>query len=97
MTASPRSHRWRCQSRFDHASCTVHGLLGFLLFSSTRALPCGHSYCRQCLQQRCQLATRDRSMVPAQCCSREMPDELIREVLTESELGIYKRFLCERN
>lgn len=36
-------------------------------------------------------------MMPAQCCSREMPDELIQEVLTESEFVIYKRLVRERN
>ncbi|ELR05191.1 hypothetical protein VC83_01825 [Pseudogymnoascus destructans] len=47
--------------------------------------PCGHEYCRDCLQDLVKAAITDQSLFPPRCCRQPIPLETIRSLLT-SEL-----------
>ena len=54
---------------------------------------CSHNYCRDCLQNRFNVATVDESMFPPQCCNRAMDLDTCRLFLTPDIVG---RFLAKK-
>lgn len=59
-------------------------------------LPCGDTYCIDCIRRRCRLGLENSSNLPADCCKREIPIDYVREALTSIEFVNYERFLNER-
>lgn len=63
-----------------------------------RVTACGHYYCQPCLRRMCRLALADRALVPLRCCKKELPDDYVREVLTDaSEYEKYRKILLEKD
>ncbi len=52
-----------------------------LFFDVARA-PCGHEYCRTCLQNLFQASMTDEALFPARCCRQPIPLETVRVFLT---------------
>ncbi|KAH0430925.1 IBR domain-containing protein [Colletotrichum camelliae] len=49
------------------------------------SLPCGHTYCADCLSIMIQQATTDESKMPPRCCTQPIPGSIIQKILTREE------------
>ena len=54
--------------------------------------PCTHHYCSPCLKTHCEMTLRDRSLIPLKCCESALPDDWIKEALTEDQYAKYASF-----
>ncbi|KIJ59182.1 hypothetical protein HYDPIDRAFT_101186 [Hydnomerulius pinastri MD-312] len=59
-----------CADAFEDADC-LHA-------------PCLHYFCRQCLMNMAEAANRDESLLPLQCCHKQLPTETFLQFLPES-------------
>ncbi|KUI73469.1 putative E3 ubiquitin-protein ligase ARI10 [Cytospora mali] len=48
-------------------------------------LPCGHTYCGNCLRIMINQSTTDESKMPPRCCTQPIPGTIIRPLLTRDE------------
>ncbi|KAF4480694.1 hypothetical protein CGGC5_v011127 [Colletotrichum fructicola Nara gc5] len=53
--------------------------------SDLHSLPCGHTYCADCLGIMIQQATTDESKMPPRCCTQPIPGSIIQKILTREE------------
>ncbi|KAJ9155251.1 RBR-type E3 ubiquitin transferase [Pleurostoma richardsiae] len=48
-------------------------------------LPCGHTYCTECLRTMINHAIKDESHMPPRCCAQPIPATLVKAVLSREE------------
>ncbi|KAJ2989133.1 hypothetical protein NUW58_g3624 [Xylaria curta] len=48
-------------------------------------LPCGHSYCQDCLRIMIHQATTEESDMPPRCCTQPIPSSIIKSILSREE------------
>ncbi|TYZ66472.1 hypothetical protein PybrP1_011312 [[Pythium] brassicae (nom. inval.)] len=66
--------------------------------SELRVMACGHRFCRECVRRMSRLALGDRTLVPLQCCQKELPIDYIYEALpAAADRATYARFLQEKS
>ncbi|KAH7358386.1 IBR domain-containing protein [Plectosphaerella cucumerina] len=53
--------------------------------SALHCLPCGHTYCGECLRFMIQQATTDESKFPPRCCTQPIPSSIIKSVVNRQE------------
>jgi len=52
--------------------------------------PCSHYYCRDCLRDLTEAATRDESLFPLRCCQQAFPVETLNHHITPSLLSLFR-------
>ncbi|KAJ4398334.1 hypothetical protein N0V85_006304 [Neurospora sp. IMI 360204] len=50
-----------------------------------QTLPCGHTYCQNCLAVMINQSTTDESKMPPRCCTQPIPSSIIKTILTREE------------
>ncbi|KAK3395481.1 hypothetical protein B0T20DRAFT_36071 [Sordaria brevicollis] len=50
-----------------------------------QTLPCGHTYCQNCLAVMINQSTTDESKMPPRCCTQPIPSAIIKTILTREE------------
>lgn len=101
-TVSEPHHHTKCESSLSPSTIPATKLqpcqccFNQITEREARVLPCHHVYCVACVATCCVLALKDRSKVPARCCSVEFPVEYVHEVLSTSEFKKYERFVRDR-
>lgn len=58
--------------------------------SDVLRMPCGDNYCRECLSELFQLATRDESMFPPRCCQQVIPLQLVKLYLSSTLIHTFE-------
>ena len=58
-------------------------------------LPCGHTFCKGCVQGLFQAAVNDHSLLPVKCCGKRVDQRLRRVVLTLDECDQFETALEE--
>ncbi|TEA20413.1 putative E3 ubiquitin-protein ligase ariadne-2 [Colletotrichum sidae] len=53
--------------------------------TALHSLPCGHTYCADCLSIMIQQATTDESKMPPRCCTQPIPGSIIQKILDREE------------
>jgi hypothetical protein len=53
----------------------------FKLLAALHNLPCGHTYCTECLRVMIDQATTDESKMPPRCCTQPIPSGIIKTLL----------------
>ncbi|KAK1493128.1 IBR domain-containing protein [Colletotrichum tamarilloi] len=53
--------------------------------NALHSLPCGHTYCAECLSIMIQQATTDESKMPPRCCTQPIPGSIIQRILNREE------------
>lgn len=48
-------------------------------------LPCGHTYCGECLKVMVQQSTTDELKFPPRCCTQPIPSSVLKDLLNQSE------------
>ncbi|KAI3392176.1 hypothetical protein diail_6094 [Diaporthe ilicicola] len=54
-----------------------------------QTLPCGHTYCANCLRIMIEQSTTDESKMPPRCCTQPIPGATIRNLLTRDEQQLF--------
>lgn len=57
----------------------------FAKTESIQRLPCGHSYCSNCLRIMAKQASVDESKMPPRCCAQPIPGHIVKAVLANSK------------
>ncbi|EFQ26574.1 IBR domain-containing protein [Colletotrichum graminicola] len=53
--------------------------------NSLHGLPCGHTYCAECLSIMIQQSTTDESKMPPRCCTQPIPGPIVQKILSREE------------
>ncbi|KAI9050661.1 hypothetical protein LZ554_005817 [Drepanopeziza brunnea f. sp. 'monogermtubi'] len=62
---------------------------------SLQRLPCGHSYCDNCLHILISQATGDESKMPPRCCTQAIPSAVIKSVLTKEQQQLFMKSVLQ--
>jgi hypothetical protein len=54
-------------------------------------IQCGHAYCVECLRNLFKASMQDESLMPPRCCQKEIPIDLAKLTLNETEYFNAKR------
>lgn len=58
-------------------------------------VPCGDTYCFDCLKSLFLRATKDETLFPPRCCSKDVPFDLIKEALNTEEMEMVTNAVFE--
>ncbi|WQF80458.1 Putative Zinc finger, RING-type, E3 ubiquitin ligase RBR family, TRIAD [Colletotrichum destructivum] len=59
-------------------------------FTDVACCPCGHEYCRTCLEALVEMSLTDESLFPPRCCSKSIPIEDNRTFLPSKLIGQFR-------
>ncbi|THZ79525.1 hypothetical protein D6C84_07845 [Aureobasidium pullulans] len=68
-----------------------------LAFERSYVNPCGHGYCRKCINRLIKIGLRDVTLWPPSCCKSEMPIESIKHLLKPSFVPLVSTRQLEMN
>ncbi|KAF6834277.1 IBR domain-containing protein [Colletotrichum plurivorum] len=81
-----RKIRWRRRSALMESTIScICCRNDFNKSNELHSLPCGHTYCAECLSIMIQQATTDESKMPPRCCTQPIPGSTIQKILTREE------------
>ncbi|KAK6225043.1 IBR domain-containing protein [Colletotrichum tabaci] len=63
--------------------------------SVLHSLPCGHTYCAECLGIVIQQSTTDESKMPPRCCTQPIPGSIIQKILDREEQHIFLKAVLQ--
>ncbi|KAH8886735.1 hypothetical protein GQ53DRAFT_827708 [Thozetella sp. PMI_491] len=63
--------------------------------TSLETLPCGHTYCRECLSVVIKQSMADESRMPPRCCTQPIPSNVIKTVLSREEQLSFLRAVAQ--
>lgn len=86
--------KWRRRS-IQHANpaisciCCREDFTGPEHRTALQTLPCGHTYCQDCLKVMITNSTTEESKMPPRCCTQPIPGSIIKSVLTREEQQVF--------
>ncbi|KAL2757850.1 hypothetical protein ACRALDRAFT_1074716 [Sodiomyces alcalophilus JCM 7366] len=82
-----RKIRWGKRHSFElnRPIACVRCQENFTKTSGQHALPCGHSYCTECLRLLVRQATMDESKFPPQCCTQPITSSTLKAALSRED------------
>ncbi|KAJ0162512.1 putative E3 ubiquitin-protein ligase ARI5 [Colletotrichum tanaceti] len=63
--------------------------------SVLHSLPCGHTYCAECLGIVIQQSTTDESKMPPRCCTQPIPGSIIQKILDREEQHVFLKAVLQ--
>ncbi|OLN96437.1 putative E3 ubiquitin-protein ligase rbrA 1 [Colletotrichum chlorophyti] len=63
--------------------------------AALHSLPCGHTYCAECLYIIIQQSTTDESKMPPRCCTQPIPGSIIQKILTREEQQVFLKAVLQ--
>jgi len=63
--------------------------------SALQNLPCGHTYCGECLRVMINQATTDESKMPPRCCTQPIPGSIVKNLLAREEQHLFLKAVLQ--
>ncbi|TQN69600.1 hypothetical protein CSHISOI_05923 [Colletotrichum shisoi] len=67
----------------------------FNRMSVLHSLPCGHTYCAECLGIVIQQSTTDESKMPPRCCTQPIPGSILQKILDREEQHVFLKAVLQ--
>ncbi|KAK2032978.1 IBR domain-containing protein [Colletotrichum zoysiae] len=77
--------RKRTSGRVDSTIYCICCRNEFNKSNALHGLPCGHTYCAECLSIMIQQSTTDESKMPPRCCTQPIPGSIVQKILSREE------------